>query len=353
MAISESRERVLFISSLFTSFVRGDIRILKENYHVVVNVYPWHRQVLVPFFFLRQFIFLIRHVFGCKAMMISSGGYWAFLPAILGRLFRKPVYIILNGADCCSLKKFNYGSLRKNPLRTICRLSYQWATGLLPVSASLITTKNTFDTDNTSWHQGYRYYFPKISTPAIVVHNAINNAFWNLEEKKETKQNTFISAFQSSQFLLKGGDMIIELARTLPECSFTIAGMHKPEYLTKCPSNLQFLGFVSQERLRQEYRLSEFYLQLSIFEGFGCALCEAMLCGCIPIVSSVNMLPEIVGDSGYILQVKDSENLHQLAIQAMQDPFKADKQRQAVERITANYSVAKRKSAFTHLLVPA
>ena len=31
-----------------------------------------------------------------------------------------------------------------------------------------------------------------------------------------------------------------------------------------------------------------------------------MLCQCIPIVSNVNVLPKIVGDSGFILEKRDS-----------------------------------------------
>jgi glycosyltransferase involved in cell wall biosynthesis len=54
-----------------------------------------------------------------------------------------------------------------------------------------------------------------------------------------------------------------------------------------------------------------FYLQLSMSEGFPNALCEAMLSGCIPIVSNVGAMPFIVGETGYVLNKKDPDLLVQ------------------------------------------
>ena len=47
-------------------------------------------------------------------------------------------------------------------------------------------------------------------------------------------------------------------------------------------------------------------------EGFPNALCEAMLCGCIPIGSNVASIPHIIGDKGYILKQKNEILLQNL-----------------------------------------
>lgn len=54
------------------------------------------------------------------------------------------------------------------------------------------------------------------------------------------------------------------------------------------------------------------YLQLSLTEGFPNALIEAMACGCIPIVSSVGAMPEIVGQTGRVLKKKNIADLNEI-----------------------------------------
>jgi glycosyltransferase involved in cell wall biosynthesis len=54
-----------------------------------------------------------------------------------------------------------------------------------------------------------------------------------------------------------------------------------------------------------------------MMEGFPSAPCEAMLCECIPIVSHVGAMPEIVGRSGFILNKKDVNELIALVNKAL------------------------------------
>ena len=107
----------------------------------------------------------------------------------------------------------------------------------------------------------------------------------------------------------KGVDLILEVALLMKDYTFSVAGI---ERLEDCPENVICLGYLPLDELRQEYGRHQFYLQLSVWEGFGCALCEAMLCGCIPIVSNVNMLPEIVLDEDVVLHERSAKKLQQL-----------------------------------------
>ena len=47
------------------------------------------------------------------------------------------------------------------------------------------------------------------------------------------------------------------------------------------------------------------YLQLSRHEAFGLSIVEAMTYNCIPIVTNVFALPEIVGTNGHIIRNKN------------------------------------------------
>jgi len=159
-----------------------------------------------------------------------------------------------------------------------------------------------------------------------------------------------LAVFSTSQYVLKGGDLILQLARKFPECKFYIAGTDKSAFLKTDIRNLIFLGKLSAIELRNYYNKCTFYFQLSIFEGFGCALSEAMLCGCIPIGSSVNIIPEIIGNSGFILGKKDITGLENIIRKVLMIENKNTLRKMARERIKNNYNIKKREQELVSLI---
>ena len=114
------------------------------------------------------------------------------------------------------------------------------------------------------------------------------------------------------------------------------------------PPNVHFAGEVPNDQLHDLLSTQEFYLQLSITEGFPNALCEAMLCECIPIGSNVGAIPEIINDEKFILKKKDAGQL----IQILEQALKSDRKTigpSARERIKENYTIEKRRDGFMKL----
>ena len=108
------------------------------------------------------------------------------------------------------------------------------------------------------------------------------------------------------------------------------------------------LDAVKNEELIDIFSSCEFYLQLSMAEGFPNSLCEAMLCECIPIGSNVFSIPEIIGDSGFVLKNRSGDELKQILQQALN----ADKdvlKKKARLRITENYTLESRKAKLLSL----
>jgi glycosyltransferase involved in cell wall biosynthesis len=68
-------------------------------------------------------------------------------------------------------------------------------------------------------------------------------------------------------------------------------------------------GGVSDETLADWYRRASVYVQASRHEGFGMAVAEAMLAGCIPVVTKAGALPEVVGDVGVQVDAPDPESI--------------------------------------------
>jgi glycosyltransferase involved in cell wall biosynthesis len=68
-------------------------------------------------------------------------------------------------------------------------------------------------------------------------------------------------------------------------------------------------------------------------EGLPNAVCEAMLCECIPVGSAVGGIPAAVGSSGFLLRTRDADEAARLIRQALNAPSSLGKsaRRRAVQ----------------------
>lgn len=78
-----------------------------------------------------------------------------------------------------------------------------------------------------------------------------------------------------------------------------------------------FTDFIPNEDLASIYSNALAFYYMTLYEGFGLPPLEAMQCGTPVVVSDNSSLPEVVGDSGILLNAKDEERL----IQTMADLY--------------------------------
>lgn len=336
------KPRLLMVIPAMHSFIQQDIDLLADSYSISINTYDWTKKTLAPFYLLAQAFTLLIQVPRTAVILVQFGGYWSLIPSLYGKIFKKKVYIVLHGTDCASIPALNYGSLRIPFLKWFCKKSYELATKLLPVSDSLIETTNKFIDWEKPLANGLKHHFPKLSTPIQVIPNGFEVDFWVPNEANRTEVITFLTVMSTAQFILKGGDLIVELAAEKPDFHFRFVGLDCPVGL-HVPSNVSFLGRLGREQLKKEYQAANYYLQLSSYEGFGCSLCEAMLCGCIPIVSEVNALPQIVGVTGITVPFRRMSNLR-LSVQIIHSLSKGKNiNLTSRERIKELFPLAKRR----------
>ncbi|MCA1760486.1 MAG: glycosyltransferase, partial [Bacteroidales bacterium] len=68
----------------------------------------------------------------------------------------------------------------------------------------------------------------------------------------------------------------------------------------KRPQNVELIEQVNHEELEVYYKKAKVYCQFSRSESFGVAIVEAMNFGCIPVVTNVGGMPEIVENYGFV-----------------------------------------------------
>ena len=297
------KRKLIYIAPGKSAFVLQDIEWLKKEFHVRSYFFEVPNKFLLPLYILKLFWWLLKE---SKApILISFGGYHSYIGVLVSRLKKQDSYIILNGTDSVSFDEINYGYLKSFPIGWFCRKSYEKCTMLLPVSDSLMFTENDYY-DNNKRSLGIQMIIPDLKTPYKVIPNGFDLNFWIKSKEVIKVEKTFVSVIGHGQERRKGLDLILEISQIFTDCEFFIAGHNG---IDDCPGNVRFLGRLNSDQLKDLYGKCRYYLQLSIYEGFGCALCEAMLCGCIPVVSNVNVLPQISGPYGYIVTRRSAKEL--------------------------------------------
>jgi glycosyltransferase involved in cell wall biosynthesis len=153
---------------------------------------------------------------------------------------------------------------------------------------------------------------------------------------------------------VKGIDLVLMLAGQFSHCSFTVIGISDSVALKlgPLPGNVVLHPYMPQEEFLILLCESEFVLQLSVSEGFPNALCEAMLCRCIPIGSDVGGIPDIIGETGFLVKSPDKDYL----IRRFEEIVGTDSQKRhelglkARQRIADKFHIAKREKSFFEVL---
>ena len=321
--------------------------ILAERFEVKQFCFNSTNKRKLLLVFVHQFIFLIRHIFGAKLLVNQFAGLHSFLPVLFAKLFLKKSIVVAGGTDCVAFPSIRYGNFANPKIRFFTAFSFKNASVILPVHDTLVYTDYTYQ-DKDFKHQGIKFFIPELITKTVVIHNGYDSNYWKRGEVAKNK-NSFLTAvaYVNSRFTmtLKGLDLYTELARKFPECTFTLLGGSNLDFIDK-PDNLKTVANIWGENLVTLFSSHQFYVQLSISEGFPNALSEAMLCECVPIVSSVGGMPDIVGETGFVLKKRETNELFKLAEEAMASTQLNDLGKSARKKIATNYTFETRRVNF-------
>jgi glycosyltransferase involved in cell wall biosynthesis len=82
---------------------------------------------------------------------------------------------------------------------------------------------------------------------------------------------------------------------------------------------IQFIGKISRHELQYWYSSADFIVSGSHYEGSGIAVCEAMSCGCIPIVTAIHSFTAMLGEGkcGFLYEAGDKAALLDALLQSL------------------------------------
>jgi glycosyltransferase involved in cell wall biosynthesis len=334
-----------------STFIKADREILSSEYKILNFKYSPKSKLSTIGTTFYQLFYILQNWNKYPIIISQIAGLHTFTPSLLSFLKFKKHLIILHGTDSNIIPEINYGNLQKPYLKWFTKFSIKHATLLVPVSLSLIESQSKYNTDKNA-RFGLRNIIQDFNTQFEVINNGLDGSLFkiiNFNRSPETFLTVALDLHLEKNVKLKGVDLILQLAKAFPELSFTIIGSEKIYGYDDSLNNVKLIGKVSQEELIQHYNSHKFYFQLSMSESFGLSLCEAMLCGCIPIVSNVGMMHEIIEDEGYILEKRDFNELKEIFFQIVNNP-KIISQQKLRNLIIDKYSKDIRKEKLLNLL---
>ncbi|MCB0795620.1 MAG: glycosyltransferase family 4 protein [Flavobacteriales bacterium] len=328
------------------TFIASDLDLLSDRL-TVQRVSFRERGVMAGIWLVRQFLFGWVSVFRADVVVVHFGGWHALPHLFWARVFRKRSLLFLHGVDCVAIPEIGYGNFTKVTTAWVTRSCFRLARVLVPVHASLVERTDAY-TLGGSGKQGVKVHDLSCTTPIQVVPHGFDPSRWPLGEGARNGFVTVaVDAFGTRTFRLKGIDLFIEAASHFPDHPFTIVGALEP-IPTGLPVNVTVLPLSDPRELASLYRGSLAYVQLSLSEGFGYALAEAMLSGCVPIVSAAGSLPDVSGGCGPVVR----EHAPPAVVEAMQRVIQGAYVGGGAPRtsIAARYPLERRKQALSRLL---
>lgn len=182
-----------------------------------------------------------------------------------------------------------------------------------------------------------------------VVHNGIATDIFKPMPAVRRIPNRIMATASADQ-PLKGLRYLLQaikqLAPQFPDIHLTVLGKLKEDGDTanllkalKIDQHLTFVSGIETEELVRLYAEASVVVVPSIYEGFGLPAGEAMACG-VPVISTTGgALPEVVGDAGVLVPVRDADAIATAVTELLKDDQKRESLGQAGrERILKHFS---------------
>ncbi len=322
----DKRTKILFVHPTMSAFIQADLDLLKRHFEVrtldLGGVRRTAGSVIKTVWRLARGILWADLSF---AWFAEGHAKWMIR---LSRILGKPSIVVVGGYEVAKVPEIGHGSLLDPKKAKMVRYILEHASRVLPVDESLkadaIKNLGVDGTNIQTIHTGHDSETFKPSGP------------------KENMALT-VGFVDKVTVRRKGLDVFVEAAKFLPDVKFVLVGSSSDGTLdalkAKASHNVEFAGFVPHDRLLSFYQRAKVYCQLSAYEGLPNALCEAMLCECVPVGTKVSGIPTAMADTGFYVPVGDAK----AAAEAVKQALASNKGNDARARIKEQFSIEMRE----------
>jgi glycosyltransferase involved in cell wall biosynthesis len=328
-----ARIRVLIVRPSTSPFIEADIEILRKHFDVrTVDVFEKGRSLGNS---VKVFMRLLRGVLWADVAYSWFAEIYALWAVRLSRFMLRKSIVVVGGYEVACLPDIGYGKLIDPKEARQVRYTLDHASTVLTVSNCLKREA----VENAGARGDNILTLPTGFDPEL----------FSPSGEKDTMVMTAAICGEARRVKVKGIDVFVEVARKVPHASFEVVGMAdnvRGELRRPLPENLKLLPPLSQEVIVGHYRKAKVYCQLSMREGLPNALCEAMLCGCVPVVSDVGAMSEAVGETGFVVHREDLDEV----VDAVMRALVSDSGKAARQRVIDFYSRARREEALVSII---
>ncbi len=277
---------ILFVSSIVNPFVRDDLASLRRHFGVRERIGHGILGALK----------VASGTVGSDVVFCWFASVYAFIAVAVGRLFGVRSVIVVGGVDVAREPEIGYGIWLSPWKAPLVRYALRRADRVLVVDPGLREDAVRL----AAYDGGNIAYLP----------TGFDSLFWRTMGGKEPFILTVASVSDEPRMKVKGLDLLLEAARLCPEQRFVVIGVSPAVSSSwKVPPNMTVHPPVPREDILSYYRAAKVYCQPSRREGLPGALCEAMLCECIPVATSAGGSATAVGDTGVLVPPGDAEAL--------------------------------------------
>lgn len=242
-------------------------------------------------------------------------GFWGlpcgWIVVMLGKLFRLPSLVSLQGSESAYLPALHYGDMVSQPKRSLTLWTCENATALALLTRFQLQSLQRFGLKRTNSniipHGPEKNFYVErtakaISSPVNFIHVGFANQVKDQEPLLKTFQR-INEKIDSQLRIFGGGDLEDNLKNTVQ--------------LMGIADKVSFFGYLPHNQLPEQYKWADIMLHTSLYEGQGVAIAEAAASKVLIAGTDVGLISDMGNDATTSVAVGDYVSLADKVLQLL------------------------------------